>query len=214
MSLESIALYIWLALFSYVIPGPDWLYIAGHTLHSRKAGWVAALGIQSGLLFHMLVGAAGATAVLLVSQQAFYALQLAGAGYLVYLGATTLRGLRQSDTAPQIVRPAAAHYQAIYWKGLLVNILNPKAAIFFISILPQFIRPNGHETMQLFVLGGVDILVGLLWWLCFCAGLDAINRKMNSPKFRWVLECLSGISLLLFGLWMLIKGVSFFLGQQ
>ncbi|QMT32937.1 LysE family translocator [Conchiformibius steedae DSM 2580] len=211
MSLESLVLYIWLAVFSYVIPGPDWLYIAGHTLHSRKAGWVAALGIQSGLLFHMLVGAAGATAVLLVSPQAFYALQLAGAGYLVYLGVHTLRGLKQSDNAPQMVRLAAAHYQTVYLKGLLVNVLNPKAAIFFISILPQFIHPKGNAALQLFLLGSVDIGVGLLWWLCFCVALDAINRKMNSPKFRWGLEAVSGISLLLFGLWMLLKGVLFFL---
>jgi len=126
-------------LFAYM-PGPALLYTAAQTLaRGRRAGLRAALGIHVGCYAHVLAAVLGLSAVFRYVPEAYLAIKLLGAVYLVWLGIGLIRGGRPSDepTAPA----AAKSIRRAFLESLLVELLNPKVALFFIAFLPQFIDP-------------------------------------------------------------------------
>ncbi len=143
-----------------LIPGPAVLYILNRSVSDgREAGLAAVAGLELGNLVHALAAAAGLSAVLATSAAAFTAVKWLGAGYLVYVGVRTLL------SPPTVIDPAiaAVSIKRAFGQGIVVNVLNPKVALFFLSFLPQFIRPeNGHAGLQALVLGVVFVLVGCI----------------------------------------------------
>jgi threonine/homoserine/homoserine lactone efflux protein len=141
-------------------PGPDNIFVLLQSaLHGRRAGLLITLGLCTGLLVHTALVALGVAALIMVSTTAFTVLKLAGASYLVYL-AIMAWGASTSVAASEKV-PALSGRQ-YYLRGILMNLSNPKVAIFFLAFLPQFARPeDGSVTTQLLVLGMVFILVAL-----------------------------------------------------
>jgi threonine/homoserine/homoserine lactone efflux protein len=142
-------------------PGPDNIFVLLQSaLHGRKAGLLITLGLCSGLLVHTTLVALGVAALIMMSATAFLVLKLIGATYLVYLALMAWRAsatLISQDRAPPL---SARQY---YFRGILMNLTNPKVAIFFLAFLPQFARPDaGSVTTQLLVLGGVFIAVALM----------------------------------------------------
>ena len=139
-------------------PGPAVLYIVNRSVSDgREAGLAAVAGLTLGNLAHALAAAAGLSAVLATSAAAFSTVKWLGAGYLVYVGVRTL------------LRPAPAidpdqpgvSVRRSFTQGVVVNVLNPKVALFFLSFLPQFIRPeNGRPAVQALVLGLVFVGIG------------------------------------------------------
>lgn len=146
-----------------IAPGPDNIFVlAQSALHGRRAGLLITLGLCTGLIVHTLAVALGVAAVIQTSAVAFTVLKVAGAAYLLYLAWGALRAASSQTTAGGDMRLTA---WALYRRGIIMNISNPKVAIFFLAFLPQFADPaQGAVTQQLLLLGGLFILVA---WILF-----------------------------------------------
>jgi threonine/homoserine/homoserine lactone efflux protein len=156
----SLALFTAAAALLIVMPGPAVLYIVARSVHQgRRAGLVSALGVATGGLVHIAAAVLGFSALLASSAVAFSAVRWLGALYLVMLGIRTLRApLNGGVGAP----PPSAGARRIYVQGVLVNVLNPKTALFFLAFLPQFVDPaRGQVAAQLLLLGGLFITLAL-----------------------------------------------------
>jgi threonine/homoserine/homoserine lactone efflux protein len=136
------------------IPGPAILYIVGRSIgQGRNAGLVSALGIGVGTLVHTLAAAVGLSALLVSSATAFSVVKYLGAAYLVYLGIQRLRSKESLAAATDTAAPSVT-LARVFAQGIVVNVLNPKTALFFFAFLPQFIDPaRGHVATQILSLG-------------------------------------------------------------
>lgn len=142
-------------------PGPDNLFVLLHAAaHGRRAGLMVVLGLCSGLMFHTAAVALGLAAVFAASSTAFTLLKLGGAAYLVWLAWHAWRA--PVGTADATATPALSDGQT-FRRGVLMNVTNPKVAIFFLAFLPQFANPaQGPLALQIMLLGGVFMLAALL----------------------------------------------------
>lgn len=130
-----------------IVPGPAVLYILTRSMsQGRAAGVVSVAGIHVGTLVHIIAAALGLSALLIRSVVAFSVVKYAGAAYLIYLG---IRTLRQKGEESGHVASREQSLKKVFYQGIVVNVLNPKTALFFFAFLPQFIEPgNGKETLQ------------------------------------------------------------------
>jgi threonine/homoserine/homoserine lactone efflux protein len=144
-----------------VVPGPSVIYIVTRGMHQgRAAALVSVLGVTTATVVHTVLAAAGLSAVLASSAVAFSVVKYAGSGYLVYLAIRTW--LDRSGERIDIPRPVA-DLRRVYVEGFLVNLLNPKTALFILALLPQFVDPaRGAAGIQILVLGGLLASLGLL----------------------------------------------------
>jgi len=144
-----------------VVPGPAVLYVVARSVDQGKlAGIVSVLGIALGAVVHSLAAAVGITAVLAASALAFSTIKYLGAAYLIYLGITTL--LKKPEIQEKIVVEPKPLWQ-IFRQGFVVNLLNPKTALFFLAFLPQFADPaRGSVPLQTFILGLIFVTIALL----------------------------------------------------
>jgi threonine/homoserine/homoserine lactone efflux protein len=196
----SLLLFVTGAIILLFIPGPAVLYIVSRSIaHGRSAGLISALGIAVGTLFHVAAATFGLSALLASSALAFQFVKYAGAAYLVFLGIGVLQGRREDILNTY---SGQTNLPSIFAQGVLVNLLNPKTALFFLSFLPQFVSPaRGHATLQIFQLG---VLFALMAWLtdstwALLAGIVAA-RLRGSPHLRRVQRNVSGGALILLGL--------------
>lgn len=155
-----------------ISPGPDMAYIVGQTaVHGRKIGLFSTFGVVSGAFVHVIAAALGLSAILATSALAFAIVKWVGVAYLVWLGIGVLRssfGRRSNDVADdsaseiKISKSPITALQA--WRqGVMIDVLNPKVAIFFMAFLPQFVDPaQGHGAVQFLVLGSLVNLIGLI----------------------------------------------------
>ena len=143
-----------------LIPGPAVLYVLNRSVSDgRRVGLAAVAGLELGNLVHVLAAAAGLSAVLATSAAAFNAVKWLGVAYLVYVG---LRTLIRPPVAIDADRPGISPRRA-FTQGIVVNVLNPKVALFFLSFLPQFIHPtDGRVGTQALVLGLVFVTIGCI----------------------------------------------------
>lgn len=195
LSLTTIALFALAAFMLALTPGPDMLYIATRSVaQGRRAGVVSALGVHAGVLVHTLAAAAGLSTVIAASATAFGLIKLAGAVYLIFLGIKTLM-----DDAGMLAVEAVGHagLRAIFYQGLITNILNPKVILFFLAFLPQFVDPaRGSVALQLVSLGlllfvvslPVDMAVGLAGgaigsWLRARKNIQTFSKWMTGSVF-------------------------------
>jgi threonine/homoserine/homoserine lactone efflux protein len=149
------------ALALLVVPGPAVLYVVARSVHQgRRAGLASVLGIHTGTLVHIAAATAGLSALVLSSAIAFTAIKIAGAAYLVGLGLWTLFLAALRDG---IAVDGERAHRRTYAQGVVVNVLNPKTALFFLAFLPQFVDPNaGHATLQIAFLGFLFAALGLV----------------------------------------------------
>ena len=197
---SSFLLFLTGALVLLVIPGPAVLYILSRTLvQGRLAGVVSAAGIAVGTLGHVAAAILGLSALVASSARAFYAVKYLGAAYLVFLGARML--LRRDSPAIE-VREGGRSLRRIFVQGILVNLLNPKTALFFLAFLPQFVDPSrGHVSVQILALGTAFAVFGLCsdssWALL--AGTLA-QRLPSNLRWRRAQNNISGSALIALGL--------------
>ena len=160
-------------------PGPDTLYIVGRSVaQGRSVGIASVLGISTGSLVHTLAAAAGLSALLAASAIGFLAVKLAGAAYLTYLGARMLFSRRSGATVP--VRFASSGVAAAYRQGLITNVLNPKVALFFLALMPQFIATDSASRVAAFVtLGLCFTATGTLWCLCLAWFASMFSARLS-----------------------------------
>jgi threonine/homoserine/homoserine lactone efflux protein len=160
-AIPQLGLYVVASLALILTPGQDMLYVLSRSLaQGRAAGVWSAIGVILGILVHTALAALGVGAILLASEGLFLALKLAGAAYLVFLGAKLLlsRAAPAGPDAAGATLPAAS----LVWQGLLSNVGNPKIVLFFLAFLPQFIDPaSAHPTRDLVFLGVLYALMAL-----------------------------------------------------
>jgi threonine/homoserine/homoserine lactone efflux protein len=160
-SASAMLLFALAALALLVIPGPAVLYIVTRSIHQgRAAGLVSVVGVATGSLVHVAAAALGLSAVLMSSAVAFEVVRFGGAAYLIWLGIRTLRGGRE-EALPEGSAPS--RLSRAYAQGVVVNVLNPKTALFFLAFLPQFVDPGaGRPAPQMLVLGALFVTLGVL----------------------------------------------------
>lgn len=161
MDMTAYILFISATLVLLAIPGPAVLYIVTRSVsQGTQAGIVSTLGIQLGTVFHVIAAALGVSALLVASATAYATLKYLGAAYLIFLGLRTLFGKTPADGAAP-VDPMSL--KKIFAQGMIVNILNPKTALFFFAFLPQFVNPaRGSVTLQMLTLGAIFIALGTI----------------------------------------------------
>ena len=189
-------------------PGPDSLLVLRNTLrHGRRGGWVTATGTMSGLLAWAVAAAFGLSALLQASQLGYDAVRLAGAGYLLWLGVSSLWASRGAHAGPDGEpagaagpAPGPAGWRRVYLNGLLSNLLNPKIGVFFIAFLPGFI-PAGAPAPLFPLALGLWFIAETGAWLATLAWMAARGAGWlrRSPVRRW-LERVTGVALIGFGL--------------
>ena len=159
---STIALFAAAALVLLVIPGPSVLYIVTRSIdQGRAAGFVSVLGIHAGTLVHIAAAALGVSAILMRSAVAFSVVKYAGAVYLIAVG---IRRLARRDEADIVDVPRGDRGSwKIFRQGLIVNVLNPKTALFFFAFLPQFVdRSRGPVWAQMLFFGAVFVALGIV----------------------------------------------------
>lgn len=173
--IQNFPLFLLTALALNITPGQDTLYILGRSIaQGRRAGIISALGISTGSLVHTAAAAFGLSAILAVSSTAFWVIKFVGALYLVYLGIQMMLHRPASGQRPEPVRQLPAW--KIYQQGILTNVLNPKVALFFLSLLPQFIQDTTQTRVLAFLaLGCTFILTGTIW----CLGIAWFSAKFS-----------------------------------
>jgi len=188
------------ALLLLVIPGPAVLYIiARSAAQGTKAGLISTLGIHAGTLVHVAAAVAGLSALLVASSRAFTIVKLAGAAYLFYLGISALRSRHKTTESTLVDQDRTP--RRLFLDGAVLNVLNPKTAVFFLAFVPQFVDPAmGSATTQLLVFSGLFVVLGL-----FSDSLFALlggwvgDRFPNSPSFERRKNTVSGLAFLALG---------------
>lgn len=149
------------ALVVLVIPGPGVLYtVTRSLLQGRRAGFVSVLGLSVGALVHVVAATVGLSAILLTSATAFGIVKALGAGYLIYLGLRALFFARHPSAGVGAITPVSLY--RLFIDGVVVSVLNPKIAVFFLAFLPQFVDPAlGSVAQQVLLLGLLYVVLAL-----------------------------------------------------
>ncbi len=183
-----------------VTPGQDTALIIRNTLSgTRRGGVFTALGVSSGQACWTLAASAGVAALLVASEPVFQALKLVGAAYLVYLGAQALRDAFRSQAGRHAARERAGPPlapQVAYRQGLLSNLGNPKMAVFFTSLLPQF----ASSFWSLLALGLVFCALTLVWLSAYALAVAKAGDLLRRPAIRRVIDAVTGAVLIAFGI--------------
>jgi homoserine/homoserine lactone efflux protein len=185
--------WIWFCLTETVlcfIPGPAVLFVLATALRRGfPAACMAAAGILAGNTFYFALSATGIAAVIIASHAVFSALKWAGAAYLVWLG---LRMLLSGAADPAATPPGSAvSADRIFTRAFVVQAANPKALVFFIALLPQFINPAGSVPWQILVLGMSSVVIEFMV-LSLYGALAARARRITGARFSGVLERVGG----------------------
>jgi len=156
-------------------PGQDTLYILGRSIaQGRQIGVASALGISAGSVVHTLGAALGLSAVLATSASAFVVLKVIGAAYLVYLGVRMLMARTAALGSTDIA--GLVNVWTAFRQGMLTNILNPKVALFFLALMPQFIEPDSPTKVGAFLVLGLTFLTtGTVWCLVLALGASRVR---------------------------------------
>ncbi len=169
-----------------VSPGPDNIFVITQGItRGRKAAIVTALGMCSGVSIHTTAAAFGISAIFYSSALAFNLVKFAGAGYLLYLAWKTLRSSAVLKLAADESLPAAA----LFRRGFIMNVLNPKVALFFLAFLPQFVYPAaGNVPLQMILLGTVFmtqaiVIFSLIGWFSGSIGRQLLAKPHVSKYF-------------------------------
>jgi threonine/homoserine/homoserine lactone efflux protein len=197
--------FLGVALLVIVMPGQDTaLTIRNTLLGGRRRGVFTALGVSSGQAVWTVATSAGLAALLLASEPVFVALKLAGAAYLVYLGAQALRsalfsrGWKGGASVPSAGRELAS--SAAYRQGLISNLGNPKMAVFFTSLLPQFTPAGEASFAGLLALGLLFCLLTLVWLTGYAVAVAKAGDVLRRPRIRRAVEGVTGAVLVGLGL--------------
>jgi threonine/homoserine/homoserine lactone efflux protein len=176
------------------IPGPSVFYIVTRSLaQGRRAGVTSMLGVQVGGLVHVVAAAFGVSALIASSATAFTIVKYAGAAYLILIGIRKLLSRGEEDAEePEPRGPAPG--RRLFWQGVVVNVLNPKTALFFLAFLPQFVDPSaGPVAPQMLVLGTLLVGLGVMSDGTYALVAAGAGRKLReTAAARRRLDRLSG----------------------
>lgn len=188
MELSIVLAFLGASIILTLMPGPDNLFVLAQSItQDKKAGIATSFGLCTGLLVHIGAAVLGISAIIYQSTVIFSIVKFAGAVYLLYLAWQSFRAKGDPFTLDQ---QNAQAYVALYRKGILMNILNPKVSLFFLALLPQFVNPsNGHVALQMLILGIIFLIQALFLFSLFSIfagnvrkviiGKPAIAKRLN-----------------------------------
>lgn len=192
-SASALALFCLASLALAVVPGPAVTYIVTQSIDKgRRAGLVSALGVASGGLVHVGAATIGLSALIASSATAFTTVKLVGAVYLIVIGIRRILS-SEEDTEVQAV---PTRHRRLYVQGAVVNVLNPKTALFFLAFLPQFVDAEApHKALAFLALGLIFIFNGTLWCLGVAAFAARTARQVRQSgrAMRWINRALGGM---------------------
>lgn len=206
----NIALFVAASLAVIITPGPDNVYVLTRGIaQGREAALASAWGMCSGLLFHTTLAAVGLSAILARSEVAFSAIKYAGAAYLIYLGVKAFFG--KEGFAPSTEEAPTARLRGFFLRGLTMNLLNPKIAVFFLAFLPQFAAPGetatGTAALSLLAFGLLFALLSVVVFSAIALFSGALgDRLARNPSFANVLQRLTGCVLIGLGVRLALSG--------
>lgn len=207
IDITTLGVFILASVALYISPGPDMIYVASRSIgQGRRAGIVSCFGVQTGLIIHMLAASFGLAALLAKFPTAFEVIRWLGIGYLIYMG---IRALTDKENTFDLdaQKSAAWSDRKLYLQGLLVNLLNPKIAVFFLAFLPQFADPAmGDLSTQMLFYGVVFNLGGFPWILCMAVLFGAAGNWLSErPHMISVQRWITGSSLIGLAVFMAIQ---------
>jgi threonine/homoserine/homoserine lactone efflux protein len=201
--MEALLAFAGVAAVVIVTPGPDTaLTVRNALLGGRRCGIATGLGVALGLSIWTLAASAGIAALLVASEPAFVAVKLAGAAYLVFLGAQSLWHAMRGDAAhagvngaaPRRLTPVAAMRQ-----GLLNDLGNPKIAVFFTTLLPQFAPADGPAFATLLGFGLLFCAMTFVWLVAYSVVVARAGEVLRRPRIRRALDAVMGAALVAIG---------------
>jgi threonine/homoserine/homoserine lactone efflux protein len=197
--LFSVGTFTVAAVLIVLLPGPDTLVVVRNLVRGGRATAVrTVLGVLSGLVVWVIAAAAGLSAVLGASHEAYLGLRIAGAVYLVWLGVQSLRSRGAS-----VEEPAASPRRGLigtgFSAGIATDLLNPKVGVFFVTFLPGFV-PHGYPVGWVsLLLGGIFVLLTALYFTVLLAASGPVTRAMSTVRVRRLIDRATGVVLLGFG---------------
>lgn len=197
MEFNSMMLFVIACLTINLIPGPDVIYIVSNTMKGKMvSGMKAALGLGVGYFFHTLAACVGLSAIILSSALAFSIVKWLGALYLIYLGVQALISMYKGNS--QVVVSESEDTKGnIFMQGVVVSVLNPKVALFFLSFLPQFINTStGSAASQLLILGLIFSVLATLCNVLYATVGSWLFNRPNAGRYTRILEGVSGVLLI------------------
>jgi threonine/homoserine/homoserine lactone efflux protein len=190
------------AIVLVITPGQDTFFILGRSLSGgRAAGIAAALGISAGSVLHTFAAALGLSALLATSPYAFMTVKFAGAAYLVYIGVRSLLSRSNGLPGTGAAKNSDGRWSA-FRSGIISNLLNPKVALFFLALLPQFIDPaSSHKVSAFLALGLSFVTLGIIWCTVLAIGADGLRGAfLRRPSMATVLDKIAGAMFIALGL--------------
>ncbi|MDN7243890.1 LysE family translocator [Planococcus shenhongbingii] len=186
LNMAEVSAFILVVCGLFLIPGPAVLLLLTRSAHGgTKTGLITGLGIATGDFFHVLLAAVGISAILMTSPAAFTIIKIFGAAYLVYMGIQALLVKASSIKTPDVV---GASLLKVYRHGLLVEALNPKTALFFLALFPQFVYPeSGSIVTQFLMLGIIFVALTVIYTTILALVTGTIGQfiKRGNGINRW-----------------------------
>jgi RhtB (resistance to homoserine/threonine) family protein len=198
--MEDVVAFAAVAAVIVVVPGPDMaLVLRNGVAYGRHSAVATALGISAGLLVWALAAALGIAALLHASGTAFTVLKLAGAAYLVWLGVRALREAWQGSRDELSESRSPRRRTSPFREGLLTNLFNPKVALVYTTLIPQFVDRGGSELAETFLLAAVFIAMGLVWLTGYALLVAKIGALLRRPVVRRLVNAVAGTMLTALG---------------
>jgi RhtB (resistance to homoserine/threonine) family protein len=196
--------FIGVAAIVIVLPGPDTAVVTKNVLvHGRRAAMGTSLGVSAGLSVWTLAAALGVASVVRTSEVAFTVLKLIGALYLVWLGIQALRAANHAGAPEAITEGERKRVMGVgggFRQGFLSDLANPKIGVFFTSLLPQFVDPGQPVLIPFLILGGVFVLMTVVWLSAYCMVAARAAKTLQRPRVKAALDRITGIALIAIGL--------------
>ncbi len=189
-----------------ITPGSDTMLVVNNTLtRSTADGLCTVAGINAGLLIHALASALGLSMILMNSAVAFEMVKMAGALYIIFLGIQSLRASRQAVQNVVSSKQCSKGIAASIREGFLTNVLNPKVAVFYLALLPQFISPSDNILHKSLTLMAIHFTMGITWFGFITLALGKVRHLISGEKFKKRLEAISGVVFIGLGLRMALS---------
>jgi len=205
MEFHTLILFVIAALSINLIPGPDVIYIVTNTMKGKmKSGMKASLGLGVGYLIHTLAAVLGLSALILSSAFLFSLIKYLGAIYLLYLGVTSLLNCYHNrskicldNNNDDLFQDGKKKQENIFKQGVIISVLNPKVAMFFLAFLPQFVNPSAlNATQELLTLGLLFSVLATLCNLLYASLGSILFSSAKAQKYSRALEGVSGTILI------------------
>lgn len=181
-----------------ITPGADTVFILTKSIEGGyKQGLASVAGIVCGLFVHTSLAAFGLSVILMTSTLLFNIVKIAGAAYLIYLGIMALKSKSKINLEN---KGEIVPFFTTFRQGFFTNILNPKVALFFLALLPQFVKSNAESAVPFLILGLTFIFIGSLWSLFLVWASARMSQALRQSKFSFYLNKAAGIIFIALGL--------------